>query len=59
MTFTQFLSENEIEEKDLSKEEVWQAAQRQIIADCLGTFIPVCFDNASLDEIIRKINERT
>lgn len=58
MTYTEFIKQNKIT-KTLSKEEVWQAAQRQLAADYIASLYPICLTNGEIDKIIEKINERT
>lgn len=59
MTFFKYLELNKISEKELSKEQVWQEAQRQLVADYLDGFIPIARSYEEIDKIIGKINERT
>lgn len=58
MSYTDYLKENLITDEELSKEEVWNAAQRQLITDFITTLIPICLSNDGIDKIIEKINER-
>lgn len=57
MTYTEYIKENDIT-KSLSKEEVWQAAQRQLVVDYIATLHPICLTFEEIDKIIEKINER-
>lgn len=59
MDFKKYLEQNELTESQLTKEEVWQAAQRQLVADYIATLHPICLSNQEIDKIIEKINERT
>lgn len=59
MDFKEFLEQNELTESQLTKEEVWQAAQRQLISDFLFGYTNLCLSNDELDKIISKIYERT
>lgn len=58
MSYTDYLKENLITDEELSKEEVWNAAQRQLVTDFITTLIPICLSNDEIDKIIEKINER-
>lgn len=58
MSYTEFIEKNKIT-KTLSKEEVWIAAQRQLVADYIASLSPICLTNGEIDKIIEKINERT
>lgn len=58
MDFKEFLDQNELTESELTKEEVWQDAQRQLISDFLCEYTNFCFSNDELDQIINKIYER-
>lgn len=57
MSYTEYIKENKIT-KPLSKEEIWQAAQRQLVTDFITTLIPICLSNDEINKIIEKINER-
>lgn len=57
MSYTEFIEKNKIT-KTLSKEEVWIAAQRQLVADYIASLSPICLTNGEIDKIIEKINER-
>lgn len=59
MDFKEFLEQNELTESELTKEEVWQDAQRQLISDFLFGYTNSCCSNNELDQIINKIYERT
>lgn len=58
MTYKKYIKQNNIT-KTLFKEEVWIAAQRQLIADYIASLSPICLTNGEIDKIIEKINERT
>lgn len=58
MDFKEFLEQNELTESELTKEEVWKAAQRQLISDFMFGFSNTCCSNNILDQIINKINEQ-
>ena len=58
MNFKEYLDQNELIESELTKEEVWQAAQRQLISEFLSGYINLCCSNNELDQIINKIYER-
>ena len=58
MSYTEYIKENNIT-KSLSEEEVWIAAQRQLVADYIATLYPICLTFEEIDKIIEKINERT
>lgn len=58
MSYTEYIKENNIT-KSLSEEEIWQAAQRQLVADYIASLSPICLTNGEIDKIIEKINERT
>ena len=57
MTYTEYIKENK-NTKTLSKEEIWIAAQRQLVADYIASLYPICLTNGEIDKIIEKINER-
>ena len=59
MDFKKYLEQNELTESQLTKEEIWQAAQRQLVADYITTLHPICLTFEEIDKIIEKINERT
>lgn len=59
MDFKEFLEQNELTESELTKEEVWKAGQRQLVADYIASYSPICLSNEEIDKIIEKINERT
>ena len=58
MDFKKYLEQNELTESQLTKEEIWQAAQRQLVADYIASLSPICLTNGEIDKIIEKINER-
>ena len=58
MDFKEFLEQNELTESELTKEEVWQAGQRQLVADYIASLSPICLTFEEIDKIIEKINER-
>ena len=58
MDFKKYLEQNELTESQLTKEEIWQAAQRQIISDFLFGYTKFNCSNDELDQIINKIYER-
>lgn len=58
MDFKEFLEQNKLTESELTKEEVWQDAQRQLISDFLFGYTKFCCSNDELDQIINKIYER-
>lgn len=58
MSYTDYLKENLITDEQLSKKEVWNAAQRQLVTDFITTLIPICLSYDEIDKIIEKINER-
>ena len=58
MSYTEYIKENNIT-KSLSEEEIWIAAQRQLVADYIATLHPICLTFEEIDKIIEKINERT
>ena len=58
MDFKKYLEQNELTESQLTKEEVWQASQRQLVADYIATLHPICLTFEEIDKIIEKINER-
>lgn len=58
MSFKDYLKENSITEEKLSKEEVWKAAQSQLITDFVSGFIPLCLSQNEIEQIINKIYER-
>ncbi len=58
MDFKEFLEQNELKESELTKEEVWQAGQRQLVADYIASLYQICLTNGEIDKIIEKINER-
>ena len=57
MSYTEYIKENNIT-KSLSEEEIWIAAQRQLVADYIASLSPICLTNGEIDKIIEKINER-
>lgn len=57
MSCTEYIKENNIT-KSLSEEEIWIAAQRQLVADYIATLHPICLTFEEIDKIIEKINER-
>ena len=57
MSYTEYIKENNIT-KSLSEEEIWIAAQRQLVADYIATLHPICLTFEEIDKIIEKINER-
>lgn len=59
MDFKKYLEQNELTESQLTKEEVWQAAQRQLVADYITSIHSICLTFEEIDKIIEKINERT
>lgn len=59
MDFKKFLEQNELTESELTKEEVWQAGQRQLISDFLAGYTNFVCSDDELDQIINKIYERT
>ena len=58
MSYTEYIKENNIT-KSLSEEEIWIAAQRQLVVDYIASLTPICLTNGEIDKIIEKINERT
>lgn len=58
MDFKKYLEQNELTESQLTKQEVWQAAQRQLVVDYIDTLHPICLTFEEIDKIIEKINER-
>lgn len=58
MDFKKYLEQNELTESQLTKQEVWQDAQRQLISDFLFGYANLCCSNNELDQIINKIYER-
>lgn len=58
MDFKNYLEQNELTESELTKEEVWKAAQRQLVVDYIATLHPICLTFEEIDKIIEKINER-
>ena len=58
MSYIEYIKENNIT-KSLSEEEIWIAAQRQLVADYIATLHPICLTFEEIDKIIEKINERT
>lgn len=58
MDFKKYLEQNELTESQLTKEEGYQAAQRQLVADYIASLPPICLTNGKIDKIIEKINER-
>lgn len=59
MDFKEFLEQNELTESELTKEEVLQDAQRQLISDFLFGYTNLVCSDDELDQIINKIYERT
>ena len=57
MSYTEYIKENNIT-KSLSEEEIWIAAQRQLVVDYIASLTPICLTNGEIDKIIEKINER-
>ena len=57
MSYTEYIKANNIT-KSLSEEEIWIAAQRQLVADYIATLHPICLTFEEIDKIIEKINER-
>lgn len=58
MDFKKYLEQNELTESQLTKQEVWQAAQRQLVVDYIAHLHPICLTFEEIDKIIEKINER-
>lgn len=58
MDFKEFLEQNELTESELTKEEVWQAAERQLVSDFIFGYLNLCCSNNELDQIINRIYER-
>lgn len=54
MDLKKYLEQNELTESQLTKEEVWQAAQRQLVADYIATLHPICLTFEEIDKIIEK-----
>ena len=57
MSYIEYIKENNIT-KSLSEEEIWIAAQRQLVVDYIASLTPICLTNGEIDKIIEKINER-
>ena len=58
MDFKKYLEQNELTESQLTKQEVWQAAQRQLVVDYIATLHPICLTFEEINKISEKINER-
>ena len=58
MDLKKYLEQNKLTESQLTKEEVWQAAQRQLVANYIASYSPICLTFEEIDKIIEKINER-
>ena len=58
MSYIEYIKENNIT-KSLSEEEIWIAAQRQLVADYIKSIHSICLTFEEIDKIIEKINERT
>ena len=57
MDLKKYLEQNKLTESQLTKEEVWQAAQRQLVANYIASYSPICLTFEEIDKIIEKINE--
>ena len=58
MDLKKYLEQNKLTESQLTKEEVWQAAQRQLVANYIASYSLICLTFEEIDKIIEKINER-